>query len=153
MCLGVAVLACGKAGPIGTTPEAGQGVAATSDEASTADADAGTRKEQCERLGGVIEQVETGTSIVNVNDRPKMTALAAERRAAAQRAADVTVDEAALIAIRDRYAELCHAMATALDGVASPDRDARVAAVEEHSRLDADVGALVDELNAACSAP
>jgi hypothetical protein len=128
-----------------------EGAAAGGADQEDAPADAGTRLEQCERLGALIEETETGTTIVNVNDRSKMAQLAERRRAAADDAKALPLSEPSLVAIRDRYADLCGKMAEALEGVASPDADARAAAVKKHDALDADVSGLVDELNTACA--
>ena len=62
------------------------------------------------------------------------------------------IGDATLITLRDRYVDLCQRMASALEGVASPEAEARAAAVKRHETLDAEVSALVDDLNAACGA-
>ncbi|MCA9625921.1 MAG: hypothetical protein KC731_43160 [Myxococcales bacterium] len=115
-------------------------------------ADPGPKHEQCERLGSLIEKTETGLSIVNVNDRAKMEELAGQRRTAADEAAALALGAADLVALRERYVTLCRGMADALVGVASPDADARKAAVKKHDDLDAGVSKVVDDLNAACGA-
>ena len=75
---------------------------------------------------------------------------AAAAETAAEEAAAVALDDPELTALQGRYVDLCKAMAEALEGVGSEDRQARVAAVQKHGELDGQVGALVDELNAAC---
>lgn len=121
-------------------------------EQAEAEGQPGTKVEQCERLGTLIERTETGRNIVNVNDRGKMDELADRRRAAADEAAAMTLAEAAVVSLRDRYVQLLRAMAQALSDVASADKTARHAAVQKHGELDAQITDLVDELNTACGA-
>lgn len=151
MLVALTLAACGAGSEAPATP--GTGVSdAPPEPMPQAPEDPGTKLEQCERLGALIEKTETGTNIVNVNDRSKMDELAERRRAAADEAAALPLGEVALIALRDRYVDLCRRMADALEGVASPDAEARATAVQQHEALDTDVTALVDDLNATCGA-
>ncbi|MEQ9321956.1 MAG: hypothetical protein RIF41_22495 [Polyangiaceae bacterium] len=152
MLLALILNACVGQRPDATTADGAEGSANVEEPDSTRDAaDPGTKLEQCERLGALLETTETGTSIVNVNDRSKMDELAEKRRAAADEATALPLGDASLVTLRERYVELCKRMAGALEGVASPDADARSAAVKQHAALDADVATLVDDLNAACA--
>jgi hypothetical protein len=112
------------------------------------------KREQCNTLGDFIERAENSQAIVNVNDGAKLKVLAVEREKVAERAGALRADAAGLPPLHARYVAACRAMAAALRRAAgSPDGGERKAALVSHRKLDGEMSALIDEINAYCATP
>jgi hypothetical protein len=153
----VFLIACAGASP-GVT-----GADGTQDGASEPPADesaydrklrlAKDKRAQCDALATAIEGVQGSQAIININDTQALNKLAAKLNESADTVAAVEATVDPLGSLRDGYVELERGKATALKDTAA----AKSAAIQkrkltEYQELDAQVGGVIDDINAFCGA-